>query len=79
MSLAPDFESPKVTGEDVKKIREILGMSQDRLSKALDLSLSTIAQWEQNTRKISVENQDKLRRLFYSYITHEETKKLGNK
>lgn len=55
-----DFAKSRLTGKDVKKIRQRLNISQDRLSKLLELSLSTIAQWETNRRKISRENQAKL-------------------
>lgn len=55
-----DFANSKLTGKDVKKIRGILNVSQDKLSKILNLSLSTITQWERNTRTISRENQTKL-------------------
>ena len=55
-----DFATTTLTPKDIKKIRKRLGISQDKLSKWLNLSLATISQWERGTRRISRENQFRL-------------------
>ena len=38
---------PSMTGKELKDKRNKLGLSQQKLSQELDLSLSTVARWEQ--------------------------------
>lgn len=42
---------PYMTGNELKKKRSTLGLSQQKLSQLLELSLSTVARWEQLEEK----------------------------
>ena len=39
--------------ELLKRAREILGVTQEQLAKALDVTLTTVGRWESGTRKPS--------------------------
>ena len=52
-SLGVDIPEVFVSVEDIQKIRKILNVSQSVFAKLLNVSLSSVRQWEQGIRKPS--------------------------
>lgn len=76
MNLLTDFSKDKLSGKDLREIRGILRISQDRLYKLLDISLSTVCQWEQERRGISGENQIKLLTMVNGILEHNKEQEM---
>jgi DNA-binding transcriptional regulator YiaG len=41
-----------MTGDELRKAREDLGMTQEQLAKTLGIASNTVARWERNERSI---------------------------
>lgn len=44
---------PEMTPQEFRRLRELLGLSQEKLARRLDVSQNTVARWESGSRKIS--------------------------
>jgi len=75
MNSLLDYAKVKVDGADVKRIRELLNISQDKLSKILDVSPISIYLWEKDKQQISPENQAKLLEIFDCINNHSQKEK----
>ena len=60
--------SSNYTNANVKYLRERRGLSQGELAEALNIDQSTLAKWEANTRKITLEWSMKIAEYFSVFI-----------
>lgn len=60
MKTLEQILSDRLLGEDVLEIRQLLNISQDKLSKWLNVSVQSVYLWEKNKMGISPENQARL-------------------
>ena len=60
--------SNNYTNINVKYLREKKGLSQGELAEALKIDQSTLAKWEANTRKITLEWSMKIAEYFNVFI-----------
>jgi len=60
MSSLENFLRDKLTGDDIREIRTIMGVSQDRFSKIVGVVGQTVWLWESGRQEIGEENQSKI-------------------
>ncbi len=58
------IENNNFTNSNVKYLREKKKISQEKMSKELKINQATLAKWESNTRKITLEWAIKLSNYF---------------
>lgn len=58
------LDQKNYTNQNVKYLRELKRISQEKLSNDLNINQSTLAKWENNTRKITLEWAIKLSNYF---------------
>ena len=66
--MKKEKNSNNYTNVNVKYLRERKGLSQGELAEALKIDQSTLAKWEANTRKITLEWSMKIADYFNIFI-----------
>ena len=73
------IKNSNFTNSNVKYLREEKKISQEKMSKELQINQATLAKWESNTRKITLEWAIKLSNYFDIPIGDFISKDLKNK
>lgn len=71
IGMALVYKPGKLTGKEVRFIRNTLDLSQSRLGKLLGVTYQTILLWETGRQKITKGSDHFLRTLFFAYLNKE--------
>lgn len=73
MNSLTDFLKDRLSGADIKQIREILNISQDKLGRIIGVTAMAVYGWERGTIKVSEKNQAKILTMINDFLGYDET------
>jgi len=55
-------------GENIKRLREEMGMTQEQLAEKMDVTSGAVSLWESNKRSMNVKQADRLAKVLGTTI-----------
>ncbi len=72
MNFSVDIENSKPTGEDVKALRQSLGLSLGAITRLCNVSHSAAYFWEIGVRTPGRRSKEKLLEIIQGLVTHQD-------